>query len=112
MRWNRTDVDALRELINSNNDLDTKLLGILDVLDQILTSLLESNQILLGVSIRKRLSRGNLGSTTVHLEGTCGSYDNSGIRFEPTHTAFNIAEFLHAHVGTETAFGEDVADTI
>lgn len=82
------------------------------MLDQILASFLEGDQVLFDISIRERFSRSNFRPTAVHLECTSSSDNDSGVWHEPTHTTLDVAEFLHAHVSTETAFSEDITDTV
>ena len=45
----------------------------------------------------------------MHFQCTSRSNDNDSVRFQTAHSAFDVAEFLHTHVGTEATFGEDVS---
>lgn len=99
-------------MIYSHNDFHTELLAILDMLEQVLAPFLESEQILLGIGICERLSRGDLRPTTVHLEGTSGGNNDGGIRFESARTALDVTEFLHTHVSTKTTFRKYIANAL
>ena len=79
------------------------------MLDKVLASLLERDQVLLSVCIRERLARGDLRSSAVHLQRTGRRDDNDGVGLEAAHAALDVAELLHTHVGTEATFGEDVS---
>lgn len=80
------------------------------MLDQVLASFLQSNEVLLSVSFVQRLSRGDIGSSTVHLESTGSSDDDGSIRLEATGSALDVAEFFHSHVSSETTLSQDIAD--
>lgn len=47
----------------------------------------------------------------MHLQGTGGGDDNHSVRGKATDSALDIAELLHAHVGSESSFREDVPPT-
>lgn len=79
------------------------------MLRKILTALLERLQVFLQVSLMERLARCNVRSSTMHLQRAGGSNYNSRIGCKTTDTALDVAEFLHAHVSAESAFGEDEA---
>ena len=82
------------------------------MLDEVLATLFERGEILLGVRVGQGLSRSHLGSSTVHLQRTSRRDDDDSIRRETTDTALDVAELLHAHVRAEAALGEDVPDAV
>jgi len=47
----------------------------------------------------------------VHLQRTGGGDDHHGIWGEATNSAFDVAELLHTHVGSEASLCEDVPTT-
>lgn len=116
----------LRELVDCNNDLDTKCFCVLDVLAEIFTSLLERDQILLQVGIVQWFSGSHVRCSAVHLERASGRnndlhisafsspglfrYDDnttySGVWDKPAHSALDVAELLHAHVGTKSTLSK------
>jgi hypothetical protein len=98
-----------RELVDSHNDLDSKLLAVLDMPCKIFAALLQRAQIFLEISLMERLAGSNVRPSAMHLQGPRRSNNNSRIGSEPTDTALDVAEFLHAHVSAEPAFGEDKA---
>jgi hypothetical protein len=59
-----------RELVDSNDDLQAEFLGVLDVLAQVGTTLLEKLKVLLLVDLSEGLSWGNGWTTAVHLSET------------------------------------------
>ena len=101
--------DHLRKLIHCYNDLYTELGGVLNMFGKVLASFLQSNQVLFGVGVVQRFAGGHIGTTAVHLQSSSRCNDDDSIRSQSTDTAFNIAELLHAHIGSETAFGQDIS---
>lgn len=79
-------------MVDSDNDLETVLLGVLNVLAQVGTTLFEELEVLLLVDISQGLSGGDGGSTSVHLEGSNGSDDNDRVRLESRYSALDVAE--------------------
>ena len=77
------------------------------MLDEVLATFLERDEIFLGVCVGQRLAGRDLGSSTVHLECTSCSDNDDGVGSEAADTALDVAELLHAHVRAEPALGED-----
>ena len=102
----------LREAVDGHDDLDAKLARVLDVLRQVLATLLESHEVLLGVRLVQRLAGRHVGSTTVHLQGTSGSDDDGTVGLETTDAALDVAELLHAHVRTEATLRKHVSNAV
>ena len=99
-------------MVDGNDDLDTKLLRVLNVLAKVLAALLESDEIFFGVGLVKRLTRRDVWSSTMHLERPCSRDNNSSIGLQSTHAALDVGEFLHTHIGTEAALSEDIANPV
>lgn len=111
-RYSALESRYSRKLIDRDDYLDPELARVLDVLLQVLASLLQRDEVLLGVRVVQRLSGGDVGATSVHLQSASSGNDDGSIGFESTDTTLNVAELLHAHVGAETALGQDVADAV
>ena len=101
----------VRELVDSDEDLQPELLRVLDVPNQVLASLPENLQVFLGVRLMQHLSRGDLRTSAMHLQRTGSSDDNHSIWGKATDSALDIAELLHTHVGPKAPFCEDVPAT-
>lgn len=91
-----TEESNARESIDSDDDLDTHLLGILDMLHKIAASNGEDVQILSEVNFGQRLSRRDIGSSSVHLESSDRSNENNGIGNETGDSTLDVAELLHS----------------
>ena len=79
---------------------------------QVLASLFQSDEILLGVRVVQGLSGGDIRTSAVHLQGSSGGDDDRSIGVETTDTALDVAKLLHAHVGAETALRQNIANTV
>lgn len=78
----------------------------------VLASFLQRHQIFFGVGLMKWFSRCNVGAAAMHFQSTSCCNNDSGVRCEPTDTAFNVTELFHAHVSSETAFCQNISDSI
>ncbi len=101
-----------RKLVDCDDDFDAEFARVLDVLLQVLASLFQSNEILLGIRVVQGLSGGDVGTSAVHLEGASSGDDDSRVGVETTDTALDVAELLHAHVGAETALCQNIANAV
>lgn len=99
----------LRKLVNSDNNLDTEFATVLDMPDQISTTFFESNQILLGIRLMQRLPGHYIRPSAMHFQSTSSSHNNRTVRRETAHPALDVAEFLHAHVGSKAALSQHIA---
>lgn len=81
------------------------------MLSQVLASLLENFQVLLGIRFVQRLSRGNLWPPTMHLQRTGGGDDDHSGWGKATNSAFDVAKLLHTHVSPEASFRKDIPST-
>lgn len=86
------------EAVDGDDDLDTDLLGVLDVTLEVGATLLKELEVLARVDLVEGLAGGNLGSTAVHLEGTDGSDEDNGVGDKARSTALDIDELLHSVV--------------
>lgn len=104
-RWSDPGLDVgvvlrLREPVDSNNHLDTKLLGILYVSDQVRATLLEDFEILFEVDLGKRLSWSHLRAASVHLESSDRRNDDDSVWLQATNSTLYVAELFHAERAT------------
>lgn len=106
------DLRDSRKLVDSNDNLDTKLARVGDVPNEVLASFFECDQILFGVCLMQRLSGGHIRASSMHLQCSCRSDYDRSIRTESANTTLDVAEFFHAHVGAESTFSQDIADAI
>jgi hypothetical protein len=83
---------VVRELVDSDDDLDAEFLGVLNVLAKVSAALLEEFEVLLGVDGVQRLAGCDGGSTTVHLQSTDGGNENDSVGLEARHAALDVAE--------------------
>lgn len=104
-------IEGVRELVDSDQDLQPELLRVLNVPNQVLAPLPENLQVLLGVRLVQRLSWGDLRSPAMHLQRAGGGNDNNSVRGETADSTLDIAELLHTHVRPEASFCEDVPTT-
>lgn len=81
------------------------------MLNQVLASLPEDLQVLLSVRLVQGLSRGDLWSSAVHLQRTGRGDDHHGIWGKTADPTFDVAEFLHTHIGPETSLCKDIPST-
>lgn len=51
-------------------------------------------------------------ATSVHFERSRCRDNHNGVGIQPANAALDVAELLHAHVGTEAAFSEHVANAL
>ena len=79
---------------------------------QILASFLQSHEVLLGVSRMQWLPRNHVRTATMHLKGTSSSNNDNSVGSQATNTALDVAELLHAHIGSESGFSDHIAFTI
>ena len=104
--------EHLRELVDSDDNLQPKLARVLNMLHQVLASFFQRTQVLLGVRIMQRFTRGNIRSTAMHLQSAGGRDNDYSIGLETTDTTLDVAELFHSHVSTKTTLREDVSNAI
>ena len=97
------------EAIHRDHNGDAEEARILNHFGEIRAALLEQRQILLGVIVMQRLSRGDFGAASMHFQCADRSDQNHAVRSEAAVPAFDIAEFFHADVRAETCFREHIA---
>jgi len=82
----------LRELVDGDDNFETELLGVLNVLAQVGTALLEELEVLLLVYVSQGLSGGDGRATSVHLEGSDSSDNDNSVGLEVRNSALDVTE--------------------
>ena len=80
--------------------------------DQVLAAFFQSHQVLVSVSLMERLARSYVWTTAMHFQRASSGDDNSSIRLETADATLDVAELFHTHVGTESTFSENIANTV
>lgn len=90
-----------REPVDGDDDLDTELLGVLNVLGEVRATLLENFEVLVEVHLGERFARSHVGSTSVHLERANRRDEDDRVRVETRFATLDVAELFHPVRATE-----------
>ena len=89
-----------REAVDGDDNLDAHLLRVLNVLDEVAASGGKEVEVLVEVDLGERLSGGDIGSSSVHLERADGGDEDDGVGSEARDAALDVAELLHSERAT------------
>lgn len=67
------------------------------MLDEVRATLSEQLQVFVEVDFGKGFSRGHVGSSSVHFEGTNGGDEDDSVGDETRDSALDVAELLHSN---------------
>lgn len=97
------------KLVDGDNDWDTVLLGVLDVLLEVDASLAEDVDVLLSVDLVEWSTWGDWWTTTVNLQGTDGSNNDNTVWLKARRSALDVEETLTTHGKVKTGLSDHEA---
>lgn len=97
----------LHKLVDGDNDLETKLLGVFNVLAQVGTTLLEQFQVFLLVDLGQGLSGRDGGTTTVHLQCSDSGDNDDGVGLQARNSALDVAELCEGSASIDVTITRD-----
>lgn len=97
------------KLVDGDNDWDTVLLGVLNVLLEVDAALAENLGVLLGVDLVEWGTWGDWWTAAVNLQGTDSGDNDNTVWLEAGGSALDVEETLTAHGEIETSLGDNEA---